>query len=161
MSGKAEPHGGPAKIVSAGEHFARERKVLADQLPLPSEGTYTPPAAPDDRFQVLLYSVVHGDYIHDSYHQRPESAKAKRSSLAAIGHKAKVVDLRRPRQGPAPTPPRAKMQPLPKPPQESPYIISLQQELRELWSRMGREHWAVPCNLDKLRQCIDAARAGS
>lgn len=159
MSGKAQPHDGQMKIVSAADHLAEERHALTDRLPRPEEGAYTPPPSPQDRFQVLLYSVVHGDYIHDSYHRLLEVAKAKRSSLAAVGHKAKIVKFNHSTPGPATAPLQPMTRLLPKPPLEDPYILGLQKELRELWARVGRDHWAVPCSHDKLLQCIKAAQA--
>jgi hypothetical protein len=130
-----------------------------DDAPLrPEQAAYTPLPSTSDRFEVLLYSKVHGHYIHDSYHRTERAAKDKRRSLEAFGNEAKVEPVNRihpPHPDKAPSPPRA---PTPPPTPEELLTLDLQMQLRAAWSTLGIEHLAVPCGHDKLRQMIAQAR---
>ena len=158
MSGKKQPHGGLVNITTPDQLHETAKRVLGEPLTPPTEELYVPPPGAMDRFQVQRYSIDHGGFIHESYHHSEQSAKSKRSSLAAVGDRAKVVALAPPAPKHNQRPVRATPPPRPLPPQTPPEIVRLQDELRDLWSRTGRGHLAVPCGREKLLQCIAAAR---
>lgn len=158
MSGSKRHHRGSLIIKPPDQVRADGKRALLDVPIRPEQGAYTPLPSALDRFEVLLYSRVHGHYIHDSYHRTERAAKEKRRSLEAFGNEAKVEPVNRIRptgRGTASAPPRA---PTPPPTPEELRILELQRELRELWAQVGLAHLAMPCSDVKLSQLIEQAR---
>jgi hypothetical protein len=159
MSGSKRHHRG-SLIIKPPDQVRADGKRALDDVPLrPEQGAYTPLPSALDHFEVLLYSKVHGNYIHDSYHRTERAAKDKRRSLEAFGNEAKVEPVNRigpPDPDKAPAPPRASTPP---PTPDELRILELQRELRELWARVGLAHLAMPCGVVKLAQLIEQARA--
>jgi hypothetical protein len=158
MSGKKQPHGGSVNITTPDQLHETAKRVLGEPLTPPIAQLYVPLPGAMDRFEVQRYSIDHGGFIHDSYHRSEQSAKSTRSSLAAVGIRAKVVALAPPPPKHKPVSAQAASPSRPLPPQTPPEIVRLQDELRDLWGRTGRGHLAVPCGREKLLQCIAAAR---
>jgi hypothetical protein len=160
MSGKKRPHGGSLHIKTRRELKEDADRVVTEPMPKPDEGVYTPHPHPDDRFEVQLYSVPHGNFIFESFHRTEQSARKARVSLETFGNRARVVEL--PRPTPARRPQMAKRPgktPAVEPATTPADILEMHMELRQLWSLCGRGHLALPLGREKLRQCVAEARA--
>jgi|GEM_PF-3792475 len=142
-------HMPPGQIVrTPHEHTLTEARAVTEDAPNPVDHRGRPKPHPDDRFEVLMHGIGHGGWIYVAYHRTEEEAIRHQRQLRFDGVRVRIRPIAIPPLPPPPTPP---------PVTPDPTIVERQNELRDLWEKLGITR-AVPNDLEVLLRQIAAAK---
>ena len=139
----------PGQIVrTAHEHTLTEAHAVNENPPSPIGHRERPKPHPDDRFAVCIHRQGDRGWVHYGYCKTEGDADQLVRKLESDGYRVRKRPIAIPPLSPPPTPP---------PVTPDPTIVERQNELRDLWEKLGITR-AVPNDREVLRRQIAAAK---